>query len=438
MRPQPPHQALGPRVFGFLVCAALAGAAEVGLLACLGVIQAYGEPLGSGSSLPTFVLLCGTILAGLIGTAAGVLTAKLVHETNRWKQTCELLGEELRQRRDESTRLVSERKELAAQLEEMTDNLHSANILHEQATRRFQGLFHGVPIACFAYDSEGLVYEWNRASEELYGMTSAEMFQKSIWSTICPPDAQAETRTILSRVFRGEAVEGFEWVDRRPDGSVRHLLCSALPMRGHDGEVVGAINANVDISGLKAVEVELETANAQLMELATNDGLTGLKNHRVFREELGAVFHRASRYGEQLSLILFDLDRFKDYNDTYGHLAGDHILRQTGSLLRDAIRRSDSAARYGGEEFVVILPSAGSEEAMAFAERLRQTFAQAGWPGRPITASFGVSTIRRNIADPADLIELADKAMYASKQFGRNRVTHSDSIDDRRASDSAA
>ncbi len=104
----------------------------------------------------------------------------------------------------------------------------------------------------------------------------------------------------------------------------------------------------------------MREANAQLAALAVTDGLTGLKNHRAFKERLAEEFHRAARYQLPFALLLLDVDHFKTYNDAFGHPAGDDVLRRVGVLLRENVRDTDFAARYGGEEVVVLLPFTGA------------------------------------------------------------------------------
>ena len=167
----------------------------------------------------------------------------------------------------------------------------------------------------------------------------------------------------------------------------------------------------------------LAAANARLEGLATTDGLTGLKNHRAFYERLQAEWDTGRDAERPLSLILLDVDRFKMYNDSYGHPAGDEVLKTVAQVLADNCRDTDLAARYGGEEFVIILPQAGEGAALALAERFRAGIAAQPWPRRPVTASFGVSTSVRSADGPDALIAAADRALYLSKEGGRNRVT---------------
>ncbi|MDQ3815261.1 MAG: diguanylate cyclase [Armatimonadota bacterium] len=174
---------------------------------------------------------------------------------------------------------------------------------------------------------------------------------------------------------------------------------------------------------------ELQQANARLHELAMTDGLTGLKNHRAFKEKLGEEFQRASRYDQAISLVLLDIDKFKLYNDTFGHPAGDEVLKSVARLLETTVRETDFVARYGGEEFAVLLLYTDYATAVTLAERLRLAIEAAPWPERAITASFGVATMTAATTSSALLLEEADKALYHSKSNGANRVTHASDLD---------
>ena len=176
-------------------------------------------------------------------------------------------------------------------------------------------------------------------------------------------------------------------------------------------------------------QTKLQEANAQLQALAALDGLTGLFNHRAFKEKLEEELQRAVRYHLPLSLLLLDVDRFKQYNDTYGHPAGDEVLKMVARLLLQSPREIDFVARYGGEEFVVLLPNTDRAAALILAERLRLAIETAPWPQRAVTASFGATTLTPATANGAALIAEADEALYHSKETGRNRVTHADEME---------
>jgi diguanylate cyclase (GGDEF)-like protein/PAS domain S-box-containing protein len=167
---------------------------------------------------------------------------------------------------------------------------------------------------------------------------------------------------------------------------------------------------------------ELEQVNRELCDLATTDGLTGLKNHRAFQEHLASECGTALRRRTPLSLLLLDVDHFKQYNDAYGHPAGDAVLKQVARLLTQTTRPGDFVARYGGEEFVVILPQTSQANAMQAAERCRASVEAAAWSCRAVTLSVGVATLSLDNPDSDSLIAAADQALYAAKYNGRNQV----------------
>jgi diguanylate cyclase (GGDEF)-like protein len=170
------------------------------------------------------------------------------------------------------------------------------------------------------------------------------------------------------------------------------------------------------------VHEQLALKNAQLVELATVDELTGAKNRRRFREDLELLFAQADRQGAPLSILMLDIDHFKLYNDTFGHLAGDDVLRRVGTILQSTVRAHDVVARYGGEEFVVLMPATEATEALEVAERLRSAIAYQPWPLRKVTASLGAATTGRGTPNAPALLDQADRALYQAKQAGRDQV----------------
>ncbi len=187
--------------------------------------------------------------------------------------------------------------------------------------------------------------------------------------------------------------------------------------------VVQAV-AIVMIQGIVYVASTAIDRGDRLAAQANVDPLTGLPNRRAAEEHLSRELVRAERYGRPLSLIWFDLDRFKEVNDVYGHEAGDRVLARVGDALRSDLREHDQLARWGGEEFVIVLPEQGLTDAVRTAERLRARLAdhEMGLPdGIRVTASFGVAE-RAEEEAPRDLLRRADTAMYAAKHAGRDRV----------------
>jgi diguanylate cyclase (GGDEF)-like protein len=175
---------------------------------------------------------------------------------------------------------------------------------------------------------------------------------------------------------------------------------------------------------LEAMRDELERQNRWLAEMAVCDSLTGLKNHRHFREVLDASFAFAVRQRMPLSVVMLDVDQFKAYNDSFGHPAGDTVLKNLAAMLENNSREHDLVARYGGEEFAILLPGTESSAARLVCERMRRLIERHPWPHRPITASFGVATASLSTLSAEQLIDEADQALYHSKRRGRNRVTH--------------
>ena len=191
-----------------------------------------------------------------------------------------------------------------------------------------------------------------------------------------------------------------------------------------EGELIARVQTHLRI---KELYESLQEKNRLLLEMANRDGLTGLYNHRFFQETLSKDFPRAIRYKESLSYMMFDIDHFKKFNDTYGHQTGDVVLKTLGSLITELIRESDLAARYGGEEFSVILYHTVKEDAFIIAERIRKAVEEYAFKSDDlvlnVTISIGVvSHDHPDVRDAKTLIECADKALYKAKAQGRNRV----------------
>ncbi len=175
---------------------------------------------------------------------------------------------------------------------------------------------------------------------------------------------------------------------------------------------------------LEDYQKQIEAANAELQAQSTTDALTGVKNRRAFDRALQTELARARREKTPVSLLLIDIDKFKSYNDTFGHLAGDEALREVARILAAEARSFDVVARYGGEEFAVVLSRTGVEGALLVGERLRRAIETAPWTHRGITISIGASTTGNEL-DGAVLTEQADQALYRVKQRRGNQIAHS-------------
>jgi diguanylate cyclase (GGDEF)-like protein len=173
---------------------------------------------------------------------------------------------------------------------------------------------------------------------------------------------------------------------------------------------------------------DLQHLHDLVEQQAITDELTGLSNQRRFRELMAKEVERSKRFDRPLSLVMMDIDDFKDVNDTYGHLQGDHVLREVAALLRVESREIDEPARYGGEEFALALPETTMEGAVELAERIRRRLEKTPVPlsGNSttikVTASFGVAGTPETEPDATDLVAAADKALYEAKRLGKNQT----------------
>lgn len=204
------------------------------------------------------------------------------------------------------------------------------------------------------------------------------------------------------------------------------VIGSMCVMRRDPADISGFdVEPLCELAAIAIDEIELWKLNQELTRMSQIDALTGIANRRGFDDAIDRAVRRANRTGEALSLLLMDLDRFKQLNDLSGHQAGDEVLRHVGGLLAaSASRPYDAPCRYGGEEFAVLLPDTSLTGAQHVAERLRQGLAEAGIP-HPltghVTASFGIAT-QTGTVDAVQLIAEADAALYEAKRRGRNCV----------------
>jgi two-component system cell cycle response regulator len=207
-------------------------------------------------------------------------------------------------------------------------------------------------------------------------------------------------------------------------------LLIATQKRSGDGTIAGYQGIVRDITAQKVMEDALRESEKRYKELSITDDLTGLFNQRHFYNQLRAEIDRIQRYKHPLALLLLDVDNFKIYNDTYGHLAGDKVLAKLGEVIRKSIRKTDSGYRYGGEEFTVILTETSGQNAVVAAERLRKRFADEIFfpvPLEPVgvTVSVGIADYREG-EEIASFVKRADQNMYEAKAKGKNCIYFSD------------
>lgn len=263
------------------------------------------------------------------------------------------------------------------------------------------------------------------ACRTLLGYEPEEMIGHHPRELVHPDDQEATEHSLFGRLLAGHATARASYRALRKDG--RYIWLEASFRRLEDGS--GFVSVLRDVSERKALETQLEEANRQLRVLAREDGLTRLANRRRFDEALGEEYRRAMRVGSPLAIIMLDMDRFKAFNDTYGHPGGDACLQALAGVLNTRCRRpADLAARYGGEEFVLLLPNTDAAGASIVAECIRAAVRDLAIPHAG--SEFGFATVSIGVAamvpgrahGPAALVEAADAALYEAKRTGRNMV----------------
>ncbi len=291
-------------------------------------------------------------------------------------------------------------------------------------------------VGLFSVNRDMQILQWNRFMESHSGRSSDEVIGQNVFDAFPQLPRKWLEKKILS-VFVIKNFAFTSWQDRPylfrfPHGrpitggiDVMQQNCTLMPFVGTSGQVECVCIALFDVTDIAVVQLQLEAALNTVRENANRDGLTGVYNRRHLEERLGEEFARFKRHGRELSLLLLDLDHFKQVNDRFGHLAGDTVLRVAAKRVADHIRQTDVFCRYGGEEFLLILPETTAAEAMVVAEKLRKAICETPFELDPqqldVTLSIGASAARSNVASPQQLIEEADRALYAAKAQGRNR-----------------
>jgi len=300
---------------------------------------------------------------------------------------------------------------------------HGQRLALRKRERQLQVLMDNLPGMAYRcrYDPQWTMLFVSRGCARLTGYEPEELIENRVTSYASLMDDEDGERIFceVKAALANDKSFSLEYGLTRKDGSRIWVWERGRGVEEEDGTVVleGIV---LDISDRKELESELE-------ELATRDPLTGLFNRREMSRVLEEELERARRYQRPMALLWIDFDHFKDVNDTYGHAAGDSVLRSISRLLLGSVRSVDSIGRFGGEEFVIVLPEMGLDEARDTAERLRRKVAGAPQPlgdGKtvPLTISVGVAVYPEHAQNGAALCAAADKAMYLAKGWGRNCV----------------
>lgn len=277
--------------------------------------------------------------------------------------------------------------------------------------QRFRAIVQSVPDAIFSTSPDGVIETWNPAAAELFGYGSEEAVGMHLLRLV-PRDQRDEALNLLHRVRGGQTVDAAEVTRLARDGQLVEVSLSLSPLRDAELVVTGVAGVVRDVSSSKQ-------AADQLRELALRDPLTGLYNRRQFEDELDRQLALARRTGRPGVALLLDLDRFKEVNDTFGHAAGDELLRGVAAVLTRRLRTTDLIARIGGDEFAAILIDVDEAQADAVARGIEDRIdALRIGNGDTIatSASIGVAGFGGLEASREDVLRRADLAMYERKR----------------------
>lgn len=276
-----------------------------------------------------------------------------------------------------------------------------------------------LPFPIYYKDTEGKYLGCNKAyaeyveisREQLIGRTVYEVFEKNPASIFATSDQE---------LLNNPGIQIFETPVHRSNQMTSYVKFHKATVHNQDGSVAGLIGAIIDITEQKMLEKKFQ-------RLATYDDLTGIYNRREGRKQLGILCKDAVRKNRPISVILLDLDDFKNINDTYGHSYGDLILKNSAQCLDRYSRAHDFVCRYGGEEFLIILPETCAQEALNIAKRYLEELHSVNvltsdGENITITASMGVSQLDNEISDREKMLKQADVALYKAKANGKNQV----------------
>lgn len=300
------------------------------------------------------------------------------------------------------------------------------------------GMLDSINVGLLVVDLDCRIHMWNDYMENLSGYTASKVLNNVVYE-LFPEIPETWFKNKLKSVSTlgnhsftiwEQNPYLFKFKNYRPiTGAVDYMYQNTtfIPLSSPNGEInqVGIIIYDVTDAAIN--KLELEKSNDELKKLSRTDRLTQLNNRGYWEECLQREFHRVQRTEQSASVIIFDIDHFKKINDTYGHPAGDEVIRQTAKALRDSIRDTDIAGRYGGEEFVLILINTLPDAAHILAERLRKKIEAltVNYEDMEIsyTISLGIAEASVATDDYMKWLECADNALYTSKQSGRNQTT---------------
>jgi diguanylate cyclase (GGDEF)-like protein/PAS domain S-box-containing protein len=301
-------------------------------------------------------------------------------------------------------------------------NLKEAIRTAEKKERMIEILLDTVPLPIYYQDNDGKYINCNKAFEELVGMKKDKIkgnLQESVWGEKLAGCSAKRDMDLLKN--KEHLKSEYNIIDK--NGEARIVVFDKTLFYTEEGEIGGIIGAISDITDIRHMQEELKA-------LSIKDSLTGIYNRRGFEEMSERIFKESLRNQKSVSIIMIDIDKFKLYNDHYGHQAGDECLKQIAEKLEKSCKRpSDIVARYGGEEFIIFLPDTDVEGARTVAEKIKKNIEDMGIEhvksrhGGIVTVSIGIAaTVPKNEHEMEKLIGRADKMLYQAKELGRNRI----------------
>lgn len=301
--------------------------------------------------------------------------------------------------------------------------------LHIEKLRLYEKVIEKTLQGIIITDKEGAILFVNQAFTAITGYSMEEALGKNLRTLYSKTQDDIFCKNLWATIYETGQWQGEIW-SKRKNGDLYAEWLNMSSLQNDKGEVTNYIAVFSDITQLKLNQQKLEEANEELHRLSYMDGLTNVMNRRFFDESLDREWKRAIENKTPVSLILLDIDFFKNYNDTYGHQSGDDCLKQVATALKGTLKRSvDWVARFGGEEFAVVLPNTDVEGASRVAEALRSSVEALRIPhvqskvSEYVTISVGVATLIPDwVSKPEELISAADQMLYQAKQDGRNRV----------------
>jgi len=294
-----------------------------------------------------------------------------------------------------------------------------------KSEEKYNKLVNAIPDLVIQTDLDGTIEFVNDNTVRYSGYTREELEGQNMIQFIAPSYISKAIRNNL-RMKEGGNIGPQEYELIRKDETAVPFEINGETLFNEDGTPYGFVRICRDISERKKIEETLRKSEQRYLELSILDDLTQLHNSRHFYNQLKKEVERANRYEQPLTLLLLDLDKFKDFNDTYGHLEGDTVLARLGQVIKRCLRETDSAYRYGGEEFTVLLPMTTCDEGVVTAQRIqaelkKEVFGPNHGQEVRLTLSIGVSQYRLK-EDIKSFVNRADKLMYQAKKQGRNRI----------------